>query len=133
MLLKSEKISDKDENGDSKTATMKVKYQVPKADFNHKLKKLFIKLFERNTPKKQQSEIIGEDGECGAMGATGADASGAFEQPVFGVQRRQISRNIDETDTCSVGNYQYDVPFIGDKETLSRKNGVGGSVSINKV
>lgn len=134
MLIKSEKISDKDENGEPKTATMKVKFKVPKADFNHKLKKLYIKLFEKNTPSKNHIDIIDEDGEGGfGCGATGADNSGAFEQPVFGIQRRKMPTTIDETDTISVGNYEYDVPMIGDKETLARKNGVGGSVSINKV
>ena len=78
--------------------------------------------------------VSGEDGE-GAFGcgATGADNSGAFEQPVFGIQRRKISSSIDETDTNSVGNYEYDVPMIGDKETLARKNGIGGSVSMNRI
>lgn len=134
MLVKDEQISDKDENGELKTATMKVKFKVPKADFKHKLKKLYIKLFERNTPSNNTSELIGEDGE-GAFGcgATGADNSGAFEQPVFGIQRRKISSSIDETDTNSVGNYEYDVPMIGDKETLARKNGIGGSVSMNRI
>ena len=33
----------------------------------------------------------------------------------------------------NTGNYQYTVPFGGDKETLARKNGDGGSVSINHV
>jgi hypothetical protein len=42
------------------------------------------------------------------------------------------SKNMDEsTDTQSVRDYQYTVPFPGDKETLARKNGKGGSVSIN--
>lgn len=131
ILIRTEKICDKDENGELKTATMKVKYQVPKKDFKHKLKKLYIKLFERNIP---QHTIISEDGEGGGcVGATSADASGAFE-PAFGrAQRRKMPTSIAETDTCSVGNYEYTAPSFGDKETLARKNGVGGSVSINKV
>ena len=39
----------------------------------------------------------------------------------------------EDTTTSTVGNYQYDVPFAGDKETLSRNNGVNGSTSINVV
>ena len=70
-------------------------------------------------------------------GATSAESSGQFSQPVFPMQRRTTynnSREIEEdTTTSSVGNYQYDVPFAGDKETLSRKNGKGGSVSINNI
>ena len=125
IIEKDEKISDKDENGEPKTATMKVKYKVPKKDFEYKLKKLYIKLFEKNVPEK---ENVNEEGE----GATSADSSGQFTQPAFPVQRRSIY-NLDETDTNSVGDYCYDVPFVGDKETLARKNGVGGSVSINKA
>lgn len=135
IIIKDEKICDKDENNQPKTATMKVKYKVPKKDFKHKLKKLYIKNFEKNTPTSNNGNMkLDEDGE-GAMscGATSADSSGAFEQPVFGVQRRKIYGGVTETDTNSVGNYEYDVPFIGDKETLSRKNGIGGSVSINKI
>ena len=133
ILIRTEKICDKDENGELKTATMKVKYQVPKKDFKHKLKKLYIKLFERNIPQHTIISEDGEGGEGGAIGATGADASGAFEQPGFNIQRRKMPTSISETDTCSVGNYEYTAPAFGDKKTLARKNGVGGSVSINKA
>lgn len=117
-----EKINDTDEFGNPKTATMMVKYRVPKAKFEHKLKKLYIKLFEKNVPE----QTITEDG------ATGSDASGQFVQPAFGIQRRTFANDIEEaTTTSTVGDYQYDVPFVGDKETLARKNGVGGSISVN--
>lgn len=134
MIERSERISDKDENGQPKEATMMVKFRVPKKNFDRKLKKLYIRLFERNLPDRKTQEVnINEDGE----GATSADASGQFSQPVFPVQRRKIYRESEEIDettaTSNVGSYEYDVPFIGDKETLSRKNGVGGSVSINKA
>lgn len=130
IVEKDETISDKDENGEPKTATMKVKYKVPKKNFERNLKKLYIRLFEKNLPEKKTK--IEEDGE----GATTCDASsGQFSQPVFPMQRRTIDNvELDETTTTSnVGDYQYTVPFIGDKETLSRKNGEGGSVSINKM
>lgn len=150
LLLKKQKLSDKDENGQPKKVTMKVRYsipeennfeyKVPKEDFLHKLKKLYIKLFETNLPPK--NEFIFEDGEgegamggdaSTTMGATNASSSGAYERNAFGIQRRKISTNITETDTCNVGNYEYTAPLFGDKETLARKNGKYGSVSINKV
>ena len=48
LLIKTEKLSDKDENGNPKKVTMKVRfgipeYKVPKEDFKHNLNKLFIK------------------------------------------------------------------------------------------
>lgn len=137
IIIKDEKISDTDENGEYKTATMKVKFLVPKKDFKYKLKKIYIKNFEKNLPSSY-NDVITEDGEGGAVnggcfgGATSAVSSGAYEQPAFNIQRRNFS-TVTETDTNSVGNYQYDVPFLGDKETLSRKNGVNGSISINKM
>lgn len=131
ILVKDERISDKDENGEPKTATMMVKYRVPKADLSRKIKKLYIKLFEKNIPSK-----IDEDGEggCASMGATSADASGQFLQPVFPMQRRKLPNITSEaTTTTTASDYQYTVPFPGDDETLARHNGEGGSVSINKM
>lgn len=131
LLRKSERIVDKDENGMDKTATMQVKYQVPKKNFDRKLRNLYIKLFERNVPERNIEDTVNEDGECGAMGATNASSSGQYSQPLFPMQRRQMPVDIEEdTTTSTVGNYQYDVPFVGDKETLSRKNGKGGSTSV---
>lgn len=124
IIERDDRISDKDENGEMKTATMMVKFRIPKKDFKHKLKKLYIKLFEKNVPDRK----INEDGE----GACSADSSGQFSQPVFPMMRRKMYGVDESTDTCSVGNYEYDVPFGGDKETLSRKNGKYGSVSIPK-
>lgn len=125
LLKKIERISDKDSEGKPKKATMMVKYQVPKKDFDRKLKKLFIRLFEDNCSEVNN---ITEDGE----GATTCDASsGQFSQPLFPLQRGKMY-HMDEDTTCdSVGDYQYDVPFVGDDETLKRNNGVGGSNSIN--
>lgn len=134
LLRKSEHIVDKDENGMDKTATMQVKYQVPKKNFDRKLRNLYIKLFERNVPERNIEDTVNEDGECGAMGATNASSSGQYSQPLFPMQRRQMPVDIEEdTTTSTVGNYQYDVPFAGDKETLSRNNGINGSTSINVV
>ena len=115
------------ENGNPKSATMKVRYAVPKKNFNRNLKRLYIRLFEQNLPINEE--------EGGAMGgATSADSSGQFSQPLFSkpVKQKPYTEVMDEASTTqTVGNYQYDVPFAGDEETLSRHNGVGGSVSIN--
>ena len=134
MIEKDNKISDTDENGQPKTATMMIKFRVPKKNFDRKLKKMWIRMFERNLPERKQIvPIINEEGEAGA---TTADASGQFSQPLFPIQRRKmpVESEIEEaTATTNTGNYEYDVPFAGDKETLARKNGVGGSVSINRI
>lgn len=137
MLQKDERIVDKDENGNDRSASMQVKYKIPKKNFDRKLRNLYIKMFERNVPTDNSNTNISEDG-CGAMGGTtSADSSGQFSEPVFPMQRRTMyndHKEIEEdTTTSSVGNYQYDVPFAGDKETLSRNNGIGGSTSMNRI
>lgn len=83
IIERSTRIHDKDENGEPTPATMKVRYMVPKRDFEHKLKRLYIKLFERNLPQEQPIE---EDG------ATSCDASGQFVQPLFGIVKRNFNK-----------------------------------------
>lgn len=131
IVEKEEKIIDKHENGEPKPATMKVKYKVPKLNFERKLKKLYIRLFERNVPQMEEN-IVTEDGEGMTGGATGSDASGQYSQPVFPMQRREIyNPHMEEaTTTSTAGDYQYDVPFPGDDDTLKRGDGVGGSTSV---
>jgi hypothetical protein len=136
IIIRDERISDRDENGEPKTATMMVKFRCPKKNFDRKIQKLYIRFFEKNLPQRQihlRNEEINEDGEGGAIGgATSAASSGQFIQPFGSVQRRKMPTEIEETTTTmNTGNYQYTVPFGGDKETLARKNGEGGSVSIN--
>lgn len=136
IVEKMQKLSDKNKDGSFKTVTMKVKYRVPKKDFDHKLKKLFISQFEQNL------------GECTAAGAAvgGAGEGGSegyqFSQPVFSGMVSQVGYNghkknnkkeLDETSTADVGDYQYTVPFGGDKETLSRGDGIGGSTSMHRL
>ena len=136
IIIRDERISDRDENGEPKTATMMVKFRCPKKNFDRKIQKLYMRFFEKNLPQRQihlRNEEINEDGEGGAIGgATSAASSGQFIQPFGSVQRRKMPTEIEETTTTmNTGNYQYTVPFGGDKETLARKNGEGGSVSIN--
>ena len=138
-LVRDERISDVDENGEPKKATMMVKFKCRKKNFDRRIQKLYMRLFEKNLPQRTvplRNEELNEDGEGGGAiaGATSAASSGQFVQPFGGVQRRKMPTEIDETaDTNSVGNYQYTVPFGGDKETLARKNGCNGSVSVNHV
>lgn len=129
IIEKEERIIDTDENGNPSKVTMKVKYKVPKKNFERKVDRLYIRFFEKNTPDKD--DIVTEDGE--AIGATGSDASGQYNQPLFGLQRRHIYDIDETTSTFNVGDYQYDVPFCNDKEASKRRNGIGGSVSVNKV
>lgn len=133
ILIRDEKISDKDENGEPKTATMMVKFRCPKKNFDRKLEKLYIKMFEKNLPPRkhnQQEEDVDEATGCGGNGAAG----GAFVTPIFGVQRRQMPTEIGEsTTTTNVGNYTYDAPVLGDKETLARHDGECGSISVNHI
>ena len=129
IINRHQKISDKDSQGNPKTARMIIKYSVPKKDFAKKMKKLFIALVAKNVPEK--IENILDECEGGApMGATaGNDSMGQFSQPLFGVQRRKMPVEIDETTTASNVTQNSDismgvaVPFGGDKETLDRTPG----------
>lgn len=71
VLQKEEKIKDTDENGNRVSPTMSVKYKIPKENFDRKLRKLYIKLFDNNDTK--------EVDECTDAGSVG----GSFVQPVF--------------------------------------------------
>lgn len=137
IINRYQKISDKDSRGNPKTARMIIKYSVPKKDFAKKMKRLFIDLVAKNVPEKIEnmiSEDLGKDiDECdcgGAMGATaGNESMGQFSQPLFGVQRRKMSVEIDETTTASTVTPNGDtsmgitVPFGADKETADRTPG----------
>lgn len=176
IINRHQKISDRDNQGNPKTAKMIIRYSVPKKDFAKKMKKLFIALVAKNVPEKTE-KIITENSyqhslfkdqldlmkgspltmgvighpeykqtdeyaefinnglkkdidECdsgGAMGATaGNDSMGQFSQPLFGVQRRKMPVEIDETTTASNVTPNGDtsmgvvVPFGVDKETVDR-------------
>lgn len=137
IINRYQKISDKDSRGNPKTARMIIKYSVPKKDFAKKMKRLFIDLVAKNVPEKIEkmiSEDLGKDiDECdcgGAMGATaGNESMGQFSQPLFGVQRRKMPVEIDETTTASNVTPNGDtsmgitVPFGADKETADRTPG----------
>lgn len=81
LLERNERIKDKDDEGNYVEPKMMIKFRIPTHNFKRKLKKLYIKLFERNF-----QENITEEGE----GATNCSSSGQFSQPLFKVQRRKI-------------------------------------------
>ena len=94
IIIRDERISDKDESGEPKTATMMVKFRCPKKNFDRKIQKLYMRFFEKNLPQRQihlRHEEINEDGEGGAIGgATSAASSGQFIQPfVFREEKSQ--------------------------------------------
>ena len=123
IITRDESIDDKNEENN---VSYLVKYNIPKKNFDKKIKRLYTKIFEVNVPQvKENNQIVNEDGEAGMGGATNASSSGQFSQPVFPMQRRKIylPKSMQEaTTTSTVGNYQYDVPFSVAKNdpTLSR-------------
>lgn len=88
IVIKEEKINDKDENGEPKTATMNIKYSVPKYDFDKKLHTLFTTMFEKTNSIDTNIE---EEGGFGGATSANVSAAGSFVQPVFAIQRRKIN------------------------------------------
>ena len=175
IINRFQKISDKDSQGNPKTAKMVIKYSVPKKDFAKKMKRLFIDLVAKNVPEKIEKALtennqfkyeldlmkgspltmgvmghpkykqtdeyakivngklkkdIDEcDGGAAPAGATNCQSSGAFVQPLFGVQRRKMPTDLEETTTASNVTQNGDismgvaVPFGSDKETRDRTPG----------
>ena len=94
IVIRSEKIKNggMDEFGKPMKDEFQVIYKVPKRDrergikgIDEKLRNLYIKMFENHTI---EGTVLTEDGEGG--GATSADASGQFVQPLFGIVRRKL-------------------------------------------
>ena len=135
IINRFQKISDKDSQGKPKTARMVIKYSVPKKDFAKKMKRLFIDLVAKNVPQKiekmltEEREISECDGGEASAGTTNCQSSGAFVQPLFGVQRRKMPTDLEEDTTASSVTQNGDismgitVPFGSDKETRDRTPG----------
>ncbi len=163
ILIRHQSICDKDENGNPKTATMKVRFERPlseggpdttakdepdykcrRKNFERKLKKLYIKMFEKNLPpraaKDTKSAEVDEATACGGAGVNG-DGAGQFVTPMSNkitpmsnkIIRRQMPAELEETATTDVGKYEYTAPAFGDKKSLARHDGKGGSVSVNHI
>ena len=100
ILIRDQKISDKDENGEPKTATMIVKFKCPKKNFDRKLEKLYIKMFEKNLPprksKKENEEEVDEATACGGACVNG-DGAGQFVTKIGGPIRKPMPDTIHET------------------------------------
>lgn len=92
LLLKEEEIIDKDENDQPIKASMSIKYKIPKSGFNQKLRKLYIKLFEKNLPSHETVNVIGEDDGMGGATNANISADSSFVQPVFPIQRRVFNK-----------------------------------------
>lgn len=107
IVRKSQQIRDTDENGNPVTAMMKVKFSVPKKNFDRKLKKLYIKLFEKNVPEIHREENIDETTACcgatDAMGGNGA-TGGAYTAPLFGTDKKVIRRGDGSGGSNSIYN-----------------------------
>lgn len=136
MIEKTQKISDKNEDGTPKTAVMKVKYSVPKKDFDHKLKKLFISQFESNLGECTAAGAA--DGGAGDGGSEGyqfiTPISGIISQVGYNNQKKKKKNDLDETAaSTTVGEIGYDAPAFLDTETARRGDGIGGSTSMNRI
>lgn len=97
MLIKDEKIVDKDEDGNPVTATMSIRFKVPKKDFDRKLQKLYIKLFEKNLPDKKgenesNTNTLEEEGGFGGATSANVSAGGSFVQPIAPIIRKKINK-----------------------------------------
>jgi 8-oxo-dGTP pyrophosphatase MutT (NUDIX family) len=175
IINRYQKISDKDSQGNPKTARMVIRYSVPRKDFAKKMKRLFIDLVAKNVPEKiekmlseeysfgdqlklmkgspltmgiignlkyrqtdecadifnkeKNQEIDECDGGTAPAGTTNCQSSGAFVQPLFGVQRRKMPTDLEEDTTASSVTQNGDismgitVPFGSDKETRDRTPG----------
>lgn len=114
-VLTWEKKDDTDENGNS---LFVIKYKVPRNNFERKIKKLYIKIFEKNVPEAISTETNVD--ECG--GATTAAAvnnvapivplgQSVKKKPLYYFTESQVKMIEETTSTFTVGAYQYDVPF----------------------
>lgn len=96
----------------------KISYTISADNTEKKLRRLYSKLFEQNIV---EGTILKEDGEGGISGgATAADASGQFTQPLFGkpvrrktvyISQKQYDKLQEEAvmDTA-IGDFGYDAP-----------------------
>lgn len=143
IIISSEKIDDSKED-EGNNANFKIKYLIPRKNFERKIKRLYSKLFEKNLP----SEIyLKEEGDGGMAGATSASVANdnAPVAPFGQVNRRkiyitneQLKRLEEQLTTFNAGDYQYDVPFMfkdkdGKKDDAYIHNKKGGiSVEVLK-
>lgn len=114
LLLKKERIETHD--GVDK---FKISYTVSAENAERKIRRLYSRLFETNII---EGTILNEEGEGGGIGggATSADASGQFVQPLFGkpIRRKTVYISQKQADELKeevvmdtqVGDFGYDAP-----------------------
>lgn len=144
QLLKDNNIIVKNERIDTSDGKDKfvISYKVPKDNFKRKLKRLYSQLYEKNIV---ESTILKEEGEgaVGMGGATSADSSGQFSQPLFSeplrrqktvyLTKNQVAKLQNEAVEMGTnfGDFGYDAPpfkkkkdpAYNHKNMLTRKNG----------
>lgn len=82
IIEKKMKLSDRDDDNNPKKVSMKVRYQIPKDNFNAKLEKLFNSTIGQTTSIK---ECTG----CCAAASGGFSNSGEYDAPLTGVFKRK--------------------------------------------
>jgi hypothetical protein len=146
IVTKKQKIVDKNKDGTSMVPVMRVKYSVPKHNFENKLKRLYIREFEKNTI----NEECAAGGDCGGSfggGDSGNSQSGStttfttgdyqFIQPCGGIVSQvgynghKKKKEIDEVVDSTIGDFGYDAPAFIDKETADREGGENHSLCVN--
>ena len=127
-------------------AMFKIKYRIPKKNFERKIKRLYSKIFEVNLPHDNRLMEDGEgDGTFGGATSSAVSNDNAPIAPLGQVQRRniyitneQLKKIQEALSTFSAGDYQYDVPFQfkdenGNNDETYIHNKPGGiSVEIKK-
>jgi hypothetical protein len=126
VIIKTTKIKDNGVNKDGKRVpdSFTIQYKAPRKNYTRKMRNLYISLFESNIIKNSP---LNEEGEGG--GATSADASGAFIQPLGEPIKRKRNYSIYITQEqedyiknvlkeesvmdTQAGNFGFDAP-IGD-------------------
>lgn len=112
VVMRTERIKNGgvDEFGKPMKDEFQVIYKVPKKDpengikgVDEKLRNMYIKLFENHII---EGTILNEDGEGGVMadmgGATNAESSGQFTQPLFGEKKKKHHKKDDDEDTAVI-------------------------------
>jgi hypothetical protein len=123
LILKKERIET--HNGVDK---FKISYTVSSENAERKIRRLYSRLFETNIV---EGTILNEEGEGGA---TSADASGQFVQPLFGkpIRRKTVYISQKQADELkeevvmdtAIGDFGYDAPPFKKKKdpTYNHKN-----------
>jgi hypothetical protein len=138
IITKKEGFDEPADADNKKKSVHKLQYSVPKKNFERKIHRLYTYFFERN--EKVNEDILKEDGEGGMMGGDGGSFDGSegatnanisanamYDVPFGAVQRRTIYN----TKTQKNVNSKKNISTVDMSPALDRKNGVGGSISVN--